>query len=95
MTELHNEVALALGVTDLAPLRLSGQKRVFTAKRGSESVVLKVVEILPPNQAMVLERARREVALLAEVAAGSDRRIVAVRSGLATVGDPTSPRAVG
>ena len=95
MAEFYEDVAVALGVTDLRPLRPSGQKRVFAAKRGAEDVVLKAVEVLPPNQAVVLERAKREVELLAKVASGSGRRIVAVRSGLATVGDPAAPSAVG
>lgn len=95
MAEFYEDVAAALGVTDLRPLRPSGQKRVFAAKRGSEDVVLKAVEVLPPNQAVVLERAKREVELLAKVSSASGRRIVAVRSGLATVGDPAKPSAVG
>lgn len=89
------QVADLLGVTDLRPLRPSGQKRVYRARRGAEEVVLKVVEILPPHQAVVLERARREVELLARLAAGSDGRIVAVRSGLVKVGDPDRPDTVG
>jgi hypothetical protein len=95
VTEFYDEVALALGVTNLRPLRPGGQKRVFAAKRGSEDVVLKAVEVLPPRQAEVLERATREVALLAKVSAAAGRRIVAARSGLATVGDPAAPSAVG
>jgi len=95
MVEFYELVAAQIGVTDLAPLRPSGQKRVFLARRGSEQVVLKAVEILPPHQATVLERANREVGLLSRVAAKSDRRIVAVRSGLALVGDPATPTAVG
>ena len=95
MTEFYDEVATVLGVTDLRPLRPGGQKRVFAAKRGSEDVVLKAVEILPPRQAEVLERANREVALLARVSSSSGRRIVSVRSGLAAVGDPAAPSAVG
>ena len=55
MTEFYDEVAKALGVTDLSPLRPGGQKRVFAAKRGNEDVVLKAVEVLPPRQAEVLE----------------------------------------
>ena len=43
----------------------------------------------------MLERAKREVELLAKVSNAAGRRIVAVRSGLATVGDPTQPTAVG
>lgn len=95
MAEFYEEVAEALGVTSLSPLRPGGQKRVFAAKRGSEGVVLKAVEVLPPRQAEVLERARREVALLAKVSSAADSRIVSVRSGLATVGDPIAPSAVG
>lgn len=95
MAEFYDEVAEALGVTDLSPLRPGGQKRVFAAKRGTEDVVLKAVEVLPPHQAQVLERARREVGLLARVSLASGRRIVSVRSGLATVGDPAAPSAVG
>ncbi|MBF6226035.1 serine/threonine protein kinase [Nocardia abscessus] len=95
MTEFYEDVATTLGVTDLRPLRPGGQKRVFAAKRGAEDVVLKAVEVLPPNQAVVLERAKREVALLAKVSNAAGRRIVALRSGLATVGDPAQPSAVG
>jgi serine/threonine protein kinase len=95
VTEFYDEVAKALGVTNLSPLRPGGQKRVFAAKRGSENVVLKAVEVLPPRQAEVLERASREVALLARVSSSAGRRIVSVRSGLATVGNPAAPSAVG
>jgi serine/threonine protein kinase len=95
MAEFYEDVATMLGATDLQPLRPSGQKRVFIAKRGSENVVLKAVEVLPPNQAVVLERAKREVELLAKVSNAAGRRIVAVRSGLATIGDPAKPSAVG
>lgn len=95
MAEFYEDVAAALGVTELRPLRLGGQKRVFASRWGSEDVVLKAVEILPPNQAVVLERAKREVELLAKVSDAAGRRIVAVRSGLATVGDPARPSAVG
>jgi len=95
VAEFYDEVAKVLGATNLSPLRPGGQKRVFSAKRGSEDVVLKAVEILPPRQAEVLERASREVALLAKVSSASGRRIVSVRSGLATVGDPAAPSAVG
>lgn len=95
MAEFYDEVAKVLGATNLSPLRPGGQKRVFAAKRGGEDVVLKAVEVLPPRQAEVLERARREVTLLAKVSEASGRRIVSVRSGLATVGDPTAPSAVG
>jgi len=95
LAEFYDEVAKVLGATNLSPLRPGGQKRVFAAKRGGEDVVLKAVEVLPPRQAEVLERARREVTLLAKVSEASGRRIVSVRSGLATVGDPTAPSAVG
>ena len=94
MTEFYDEVAKVLGATNLSPLRPGGQKRVFAAKRGSEDVVLKAVEVLPPRQAEVLERASREVALLAKVSSGRQMHRVR-RSGLATVGDPAAPSAVG
>ena len=94
-TEFYDDVAAALGVSDLRPLKPSGQKRVFAAKQGPRDVVLKAVEVLPPNQAVVLERAKREVELLAKISNASGRRIVEVRSGLAIVGDPTKPSAVG
>jgi hypothetical protein len=55
VAEFYDEVAKALGATDLSPLRPGGQKRVFAAKRGSEDVVLKAVEVLPPRQAEVKE----------------------------------------
>lgn len=95
MVEFYDEVAKVLGATNLTPLRAGGQKRVFAAKRGSEDVVLKAVEVLPPRQAEVLERAKREVTLLAKVSSASGRRIVSVRSGLATVGSSVTPSAVG
>jgi hypothetical protein len=88
VAEFYDEVATVLGATNLSPLRPGGQKRVFAAKRGSEDVVLKAVEVLPPRQAEVLERATREVALLAKVSSAAGRRIVAARSGLATVATP-------
>ncbi|MFR9770087.1 serine/threonine-protein kinase [Nocardia sp. SC052] len=95
MSTFYEEVAAALGVTDLHPLRDGGQKRVFVARRGTEDVVVKAVEVLPPHQALVLERAKREVTLLGKVSATAGRRIVALRSGLVTVGDPARPSAVG
>ncbi|MGW0252517.1 serine/threonine-protein kinase [Nocardia goodfellowii] len=95
MREFYQDVAAELGVTDLQPLRAGGQKQVFAARYGTEDVVLKAVEVLPPNQALVLERAKREVSLLAKVSAAAGRRIVALRSGLAIVGDPRRPSAVG
>ncbi|MGW0328980.1 serine/threonine-protein kinase [Nocardia sp. NPDC003183] len=95
MSAFYEDVAAALGATDLRPLRDGGQKRVFVARRGTEDVVVKAVEVLPPHQALVLERAKREVGVLGKVSATAGRRIVALRSGLVTVGDPEQPTAVG
>lgn len=95
LSTFYEDVAAALGATDLRPLRDGGQKRVFVGRRGTEDVVVKAVEVLPPYQAVVVERAKREVALLSKVSASAGRRIVALRSGLVTVGDPAHPSAVG
>ena len=46
---------------------------------------------MPPHQELVLERARREVLLLASL---NDRRVVGVRSGLAALGDVRTPHGV-
>jgi serine/threonine protein kinase len=89
---LAEEVAAALGASIQAPMRPGGQKRVYLATLGGEQVVLKVVPLMPPHSDLVLERARREVSLLANF---DDRRVVAVRSGLVTVGPAGTPDGLG
>lgn len=86
-----SEAADALAVEQLQPLRSGGQKTVLAGSHRGETVVLKVIAVMAPHETMVLERARREVALLAQVA---DRRVVALRSGIAALGDPQRPHGV-
>ena len=91
MTTLVDEAAKVLDVVDLVALRPGGQKLVYAGSSQGVPVVLKVISLMPPHQALVLERARREVLLLASY---NDRRIVSVRSGLAVLGDPAAPHGV-
>lgn len=85
-------IAAALGATDMSPLRPGGQKLVYSARLDGEPVVVKVVPLQPPHSALALERADREVKLLASI---DDRRVVAVRSGLVVAGPAGAPFAAG
>jgi serine/threonine-protein kinase len=89
----HSELAAvaeaALGTTDLVPLVDGGQKKVYTARLEGVPVIVKLVIIPPQYAAETLERARREVELLAAV---DSPHVVRVLSAAVEVGD--SPDAV-
>ncbi|MBR7831822.1 protein kinase [Actinospica durhamensis] len=62
------DLAGALGVTELIPLARGGQKFVLRALRGGRAVAVKAMFAPPgPAYAAVLDRARRETAVLAAV----------------------------
>jgi len=82
-----DECFAALGVTDATPLTQGGQKLVFTAGLAGSPVIVKIVALpVGPSGQLVLERAHREVELLAEV---SSDFVVSVLSDAIEVGDPT------
>lgn len=64
---LIDEVAKSFEVDRLRPFAPSGQKYVARARRDADDVVLKVVELAGPHRDVTLERARREVDLLARI----------------------------
>ena len=64
-------------------LRHGGQKYVAQAKVDSKTVVLKIVELLPPNADVALERAKREVGLLRRI---DSPRVVKIEAELAELG---------
>jgi serine/threonine-protein kinase len=83
--ELLAEIEAALGTVHLSPLRIGGQKQVYRAELEAEPVVVKVVPI--PNAVyadQVMERARREVELLATV---ESEYVVRVLSEAVEIGD--------
>ncbi|MDN4598044.1 serine/threonine-protein kinase [Leifsonia virtsii] len=80
----------AAGVTDVQPLTQGGQKLVFSARLAGNPVVLKVVMIQAgPTAEVAVERAHREVELLAAV---DSPHVVSVLSDAIEIGD--SPDAV-
>lgn len=84
-TELLEEVRAALGTSALEPLRVGGQKMVYTSELEGVPCVVKIVPI--PDTAHsdeVLERARREVELLSTV---ESPYVVRVLSEAVEVGD--------
>jgi serine/threonine-protein kinase len=87
--ELQSLAQAALGTTGLTPLVDGGQKKVYTAQLEGVPVVVKLVIIPPEHAAEVLERARREVELLAAV---NSPHVVRVLSAAVELGD--SPDAV-
>ena len=76
----------ALGVENTSPLTTGGQKWVFGAELAGRQVVVKIVNLPdPPMRDVVLERAHREVELLAAV---DSPFVVKVLSDAIEVGDP-------
>jgi serine/threonine protein kinase len=83
--DLVTEVEAALGTSQLIPLRVGGQKQVYSAELEGLPVVVKIVLI--PETAFaneVLERARREVELLSTV---ESDYVVRVLSEAVEIGD--------
>ena len=83
---LLSEVQSALGMMDISPLSQGGQKIVLEGTLSGAPAVAKVVRITPgPNGNIALERANREVELLAAI--DSDH-VVRVLSDAVEIGDP-------
>ena len=88
--EMRDTAVAALGVSDLEPLRVGGQKQVYTAVLEGVPVVVKLVVI--PDTAYAdetVERARREVDLLSRV---DSEHVVKVLSDAIDIGE--GPEAV-
>jgi serine/threonine-protein kinase len=77
----------ALGIRNLSLFVSGGQKVVGTADSAKGRVIVKIIELLPPNAAIALERARREVAVLEAI---DHPNVVRVESGLHELGSPTA-----
>jgi serine/threonine protein kinase len=75
----------ALGVTNLTVQITGGQKTVAFAERSGQRTVVKLIELVPPYASVALERARREVAVLAAI---SHPNVVRLESGLVELGTP-------
>lgn len=75
----------ALGVTNMRPARGGGQKLVALADGPYGATIVKLIELVPPYAAIVLERARREVGVLASI---SHPNVVRLESGLVELGSP-------
>ena len=84
MDDLLPEACATLDVQLIRPLAKGGQKSVYVVNHNETTVVLKLVAIAETDPA-ALERARREVDLLAAV---DHPNVVGVSSGMATLGAP-------
>lgn len=85
---LLDEAGVALGVTNVVAQVAAGQKTVaFADGPGGRRTVVKLIELLPPYAAVALERAHREVAVLASI---SHPNVVRLESGLVELGTPVS-----
>lgn len=85
-TELLEAVASALGVDDAVPMTQGGQKIVLSANLADTPAIVKVVQVQPgPHAAIILERAHREVELLAAI---DSPRVVKVLSDAVEIGSP-------
>lgn len=83
--QILDEVRAALGVSDLAGIATGGQKLVFRSELEGVPVVVKVVLVPDTAHAVeVVERARREVELLATV---DSPHVVKVLSEAVEIGD--------
>lgn len=93
ITELMADVEAALGLRNMSPIGAGGQKIVATADFGGQPAIAKIVMIPPgPNGATILERAHREVELLAAV---DSVAVVKVLTDAVEIGDdPDRPDAV-
>lgn len=85
LTELMAAVESALGLSKVQPIGSGGQKIVATADFGGQPSIVKIVLIPPgPNGLMTLERAHREVELLAAVESDA---VVKVLTDAVEIGD--------
>lgn len=85
LTELMAAVESALGLSRVQPIGSGGQKIVATADFGGHPAIVKIVLIPPgPNGVMALERAHREVELLAAVESDA---VVKVLTDAVEIGD--------
>jgi serine/threonine protein kinase len=82
---IYAAAAKSLGVTNLAALGTGGQKMVAVADGPNGQTIVKIVELVPPYAAIALERARREVGVLASI---THPNVVKLGSGLVEVGTP-------
>lgn len=88
--EILEAAIRALGVENVVPSGAGGQKWVFRAQLAKQDVMVKVVPIAgKPNAEVVLERASREVELLAAV---DSEHVVRVLSDVVEIGE--GPEAV-
>lgn len=88
--EIIDQAVAALGVESAEPISQGGQKVVLKATLAGRPVIVKIVPLPPePTAAIVLERAHREVDLLASV---DSEHVVKVLSESVEVGAP--PEAV-
>lgn len=84
--ELVDAVASALGVDNAVPMTQGGQKIVLSANLAGTPAIVKVVQVQPgPHAAIILERAHREVELLAAI---DSPRVVKVLSDAVEIGSP-------
>jgi serine/threonine-protein kinase len=90
LSEIIDEAVAALGVESAVPITQGGQKVVLKATLAGRPAIVKIVPLPPgPVAAVVLERAHREVDLLASV---DSEHVVKVLSESVEVSDP--PEAV-
>ena len=82
--QLVNEAMKALSLEPVRALRDGGQKTVRLVRRAGEELVLKVVAV-GSSSPDALERARREVDLLAQI---DHPNVVSAKSSLCELGDP-------
>lgn len=82
--QLIDEAARIFDLTDLRPLARGGQKYVAEAQNAAGDVVVKLVALEPVGRDQALERARREVGLLASI---DHPNVVRVLSDLKELGD--------
>ena len=75
----------ALGVSNARAAGGGGQKWVGLADGPQGPTIIKIIQLVPPYAAVALERARREVGVLAAI---SHPNVVALESGLVELGSP-------
>lgn len=79
------DASAALGVSNMRAAGGGGQKWVALADGPHGLTIVKLIQLVPPYAAMALERARREVGVLASI---SHPNVVRLESGLVELGLP-------